>query len=344
MRVLVLNNAVPFGRGGAEELADHLVANLNATPGVESELVRLPFTWDPPERLVEEMLIARALRLANTDRVIALKFPAYLVPHAHKTLWLLHQFRQAYDLAEAGQGLPDAGRDGEIKRAIHLADGQAFAGAERIFCNSPVTRERLRRFNGVEGEVLPPPVNDAQLFTGGEAQGYVFAGGRIGEGKRQHLLVEAMAHVRAPGRLVIAGPPETPAYADALRRRVAELDLQDRVELAFGFHPRETISAWVNGAAACAYLPFDEDSLGYVAMEAAQAAKPILTTHDAGGLLDLVSADTGAVVAPEPRALADALDALMSDPAAARAKGLAAREALLSRELTWPATIARLLS
>lgn len=344
MKVLVVNNAAPFIRGGAEELADNLVAQLNATAGVESELLRLPFAWSPTERLVEEILIHQAFKLINVDRVIALKFPAYLVPHAHKTLWLLHQFRQAYDLGDAGQGLGDAGREGEIKGAVRRADEAAFAGCRAIFCNSSVTRDRLRRYNGVEGAVLHPPLNDAELFTGGEAQGYVFAGGRVAPGKRQHLLVEAMARVRAPGRLLVAGPPESESYAERLRALVAEHDLQDRVELRFGFHPRETIAAWVNGASACAYLPFDEDSLGYVTMEAFAAGKPVLTTDDSGGLLQMVSEATGVVTAPEVEAVAAGLDALLADPARTGALGRAARADWRARGLDWPATVARLLS
>ena len=260
------------------------------------------------------MLIHRALRLVNVDRVIALKFPAYLVPHAHKTLWLLHQFRQAYDLGEAGQGLGDEGREGEIKRAIRAADDLAFAETRKVFTNSPVTRDRLARYSGVEGEVLYPPLNDAALFTGAEPQGYVFAGGRVAPGKRQHLLVEAMAQVRAPGRLLIAGPPESEAYADRLRALVAEHVLEDRVELRFGFHPREDVARWANEASACAYLPFDEDSLGYVTMEAFAAGKPVLTTTDSGGLLEMVGEATGEVAAPTQDALAAALDRLLADP------------------------------
>jgi hypothetical protein len=102
MKILVVNNAAPYIRGGAEELADHLVQRLNGTPGVEAELMRLPFCWTPAEHLIDEIVLHRALRLINVDRVIALKFPAYLVPHPHKTLWLLHQFRQAYDLYRPG--------------------------------------------------------------------------------------------------------------------------------------------------------------------------------------------------------------------------------------------------
>jgi hypothetical protein len=101
MKVLVLNNAAPFIRGGAEELADCLVQRLNETSGVEAELLRIPFRWEPAERIVDEIVLNRNLRLYNVDRTIALKFPAYLIPYPEKTLWLLHQFRQAYDLYES---------------------------------------------------------------------------------------------------------------------------------------------------------------------------------------------------------------------------------------------------
>lgn len=343
MKVLVVNNAAPFLRGGAEELADNLVTQLNGAHGVESELLRLPFAWDPAERLIDEILIHRALRLYNADRVIALKFPAYLVPHAHKTLWLLHQFRQAYDLGDAGQGLGDADREGEIKRAIRAADDACFSDCRAIYCNAPTTRDRLARYNGVTAEVLHPPLNDAALFAGGEPGGYVFAGGRVAPGKRQHLLVEAMARVKTPGRLVIAGPPESADYADRLRALVEAHDLEARVELAFGFHPRAEIARWVNGASACAYLPFDEDSLGYVTMEAFAAGKPVLTTTDSGGLLEMVSAETGVVVEPEVEAVASALDALLADPPRTAALGRAAKADWEARGLGWPATVARLL-
>ena len=81
MNVLVLNNAAPFIRGGAEELAEQLVQSLNTTAGVEAELLRIPFRWEPADRILEEILINRNLHLYKVDRVIALKFPAYLIAH-----------------------------------------------------------------------------------------------------------------------------------------------------------------------------------------------------------------------------------------------------------------------
>lgn len=31
------------------------------------------------------------------DLVVPMKFPSYLVRHPNKVVWLIHQFRQAYD-------------------------------------------------------------------------------------------------------------------------------------------------------------------------------------------------------------------------------------------------------
>ena len=345
MKVLVVNNAAPFIRGGAEELADNLVRQLNKTPGVESELLRLPFKWEPSERLIDEIILHRALRTYNADRVIALKFPAYLVPHHHKTLWLLHQFRQAYDLGDVGQGLGDEGRDGVIKQAIRTADEQCFAQCRAIYVNSPTTQERIARYNGVQSQVLYPPLNDESLFQGGPDGDYIFSGGRVGPGKRQHMLIEAMAHLpKFSARLVVAGPPDSEDYAKGLRRLVRDLELEDRVELNFGFHPREKIADWVNGSRACAYLPYDEDSLGYVTMEAFAAGKAVLTTTDSGGLLELVSEDTGAIAEPNPTSIADGLDRLASNAARAAKRGRAAKLAWKDRGLTWQKTIETLLS
>jgi glycosyltransferase involved in cell wall biosynthesis len=206
MKVLVLSNMAPFVWGGAEELAFHLVCNLRLS-GVTAEAMRIPFSWNPAERLIDEMTICRSLRIANTDRVIALKFPTYLVPHDNKVLWVLHQFRQAYDLWDAGQSsIPDTPRGRQIREAIRTADESCFDAARRLFCNSPTTRERMRRYSGFDPEVLAPPLNDPELFGGGDYGGYVLASGRVNRSKRQWLLVEAMRHVRSSLRLVIAGP------------------------------------------------------------------------------------------------------------------------------------------
>src|SRR5271169_2647468 len=134
MRALIVNNAAPFIRGGAEQLADQLVLRLNATKGVEAELLRIPFRWEPADCIVEQILLNFNLRIDQADRIIALKFPAYLIPHHCKILWLLHQFRQAYDLYESGMSHLCGHESGErIVQLVRNADRQGFVESRAIY-------------------------------------------------------------------------------------------------------------------------------------------------------------------------------------------------------------------
>ena len=98
--------------------------------GHDAELLRIPFRWDPAERLYDEMLACRMMRLYNVDRVIGLKFPAYLIPHPHKTLWLIHQYRQAYDLAHSPMSNLPPRRDGR-----ESSPDDCRGGSRMLFAN-----------------------------------------------------------------------------------------------------------------------------------------------------------------------------------------------------------------
>jgi glycosyltransferase involved in cell wall biosynthesis len=344
MKVLVLNNMVPFVRGGAEDHCDHLVINLRKA-GVEAEAFRIPFNWAPAERVLDEMFICRSLRLWNVDRVIALKFPAYLVPWPNKVMWIIHQFRQAYDLRDAGMShLPDDEQGDRVQRAVRDADNRAFDEATAIYANSPKIAERARRYNGISPEVLRCPLPDPELFTGGTSEGYLIATGRVCAGKRQELLVRALRY--APQvRLRIIGPPESPEFAQHIQALAAREGVDDRLQFDLRYMTRPELAEQVNRSAGVVCAPFDEDSLSYVAMEAYHAKKPVLTVADAGGLLDIVvHGQTGLVVEPEPEAIGAAMAALIAKPNYAAGLGKAGNEMLKSFQLNWPSTVERLLS
>lgn len=345
MKVLVVTNMAPFVWGGAEELAMHLRDNL-ILQGHESEVLRIPFQWEPAERIPSQMLLARWLELDNVDHVIALKFPAYLVRHERKTLWVLHQYRQAYDLFDAGiTNMPCSAAGDELRAGIKAADDEAFAESRRIFVNSSTTRDRMQRYNGIVPEVLLPPVNDPHLFVGGKVGDYVFLGGRVNGMKRQHLVLEAVARAAPNVRVVIGGPPDSAEDERRVRAVVDRLGIGDRVTFDLGLLPRERYAAHVNGARAVCYVPFDEDSLGYVAMEAATARRPLITTSDSGGVLGLVRpGETGWVAEPDADALADALSAACADPARATALGEGAADLWRSLDINWPSTVEALIS
>jgi glycosyltransferase involved in cell wall biosynthesis len=345
MRIAVLNNMAPFIWGGAEELTAHLVANLKAK-GCSAEAFRIPFSWNPPERLVDEIVMCSNIRLRNIDRVIALKFPAYLVPHPSKVFWLLHQYRQAYDLWDADlTNLPKSPEGNMLREIVVKADQGAFLGARAIYTNSAVTRGRLLKYNGIPSDVLMPPLNDPELFTGGPYGDYILAAGRINSGKRQHLLIEALRHAPRSCRLVVAGPPDTPSDAANLEFLVDRFQLSDRVTLDMRLLTRSELAAWVNGARAVAYLPFDEDSVGYVTMEAFEAGKAVLTTADSGGVLQLVRhEETGLVCASQPSSLAQAMARLVEVEGMAQRLGGAGRDLWRKLDITWPATVEKLVS
>lgn len=345
MNILVLSNAAPFVRGGAEELAENLVSRLCERKGIQAELIRIPFQWEPANKLVQQILLNKNLRLANVDRVIAMKFPAYLIPHENKTIWLMHQYRQAYDLDREGMtNIPATEEGNKIREAIRAADNACFAEARKLYTISPVVSARLKQFNAVRSTVLHHPLNEPELFEGGEYENYVFAGGRVGEGKRQHLLVEAMRYVKSGIRLVVAGPVETPAYGARLREIVQQYNLTDRVELRLSFLPRADLIKLINNARACASIPVDEDSMSYVAMEAFAAKKCVITAIDSGGLLEIVKhKETGLVMPPDPAQIAAAIDQV-AEKKHALELGHAARNLWDRLDITWVSRIDQLLS
>ena len=151
--------------------------------------------------------------------------------------------------------------------------------------------------------------------------------------------------MRCDLRLIVAGPLEEPEYGAYLRDLVARYDCSDRIDLRFGFHDRDEIARLVNGSLACAYIPIDEDSLGYVTMEAFSAGKCVVTSSDAGGLLEIVlDGETGLVTAAEPAALAESFARLASERKKAIGLGHAAKALLDSKALSWDNTIDCLLN
>ena len=344
MKVLIVNNMAPFIWGGAEELAANLEKQL-VLAGHEAEVLRIPFQWNPAAKIPSQMLMARSLKLWNVDHVIALKFPAYLIRHPRKTMWLVHQYRQAYDLRGTElSNIPVSAEGDALVSLIREADREAFGECRAVYSIAPPVAGRLKKFNGLESTVLPPPLNDPELFGGGPPDGYILAAGRINSGKRQHLLVEAMRFAAESVRLIVAGPPDSAEDGDRLKKLVELYGLSGRVTLDLGFLSRPEYAGYINRADAVAYVPFDEDSLGYVTMEAAGAGKPVITATDSGGVLGLVKhGETGWVCEPDAKALGLVLSEAAGAGSKTREFGANARSLWKSMDVTWPRTLEALL-
>lgn len=343
MKILLVNNMAPFVWGGAEELAVNLQKQL-ILAGHQAEIMRIPFQWEPAERIPSQMLMVRALELYNVDRVIAFKFPAYLIRHPHKTLWMVHQYRQAYDLWDAGQSnLPDTEEGRAIRDCIVQADNSCFGECKNIYAISEVTRERLLKYNNIISTVLELPVNDEVLFQNMGYGEYIFVSGRVNKMKRQDLLLKALALTKNPVHLRIAGPPDSSEDRSRLEELVERLGLYQRASLDLRFLSRDEYIENVNNALAVAAIPYNEE-YGYVAREAACAEKSIIATSDSGGILKMVHhGKTGLVAEPTPEALAEALDTIWENRDSASRFGCNANELWKSMRINWSSVLGALL-
>lgn len=349
MRIAVCHPQTPFVRGGAETHAEQLVRALRAA-GHEAELVLVAGKWYPGAELVHQMAVWRSMELSESnglpiDAVIPLKFPAYLIHHERKIVWLIHQHRTAYELWNHPR-YADLAREKEgvlVRDTIHIADRVALGEAKRVFANSRNVQRRLWESLRIPSEPLyhrSPLTEDLLTRRAGPLGDTVVFPSRFESLKRQSVVVDAMRHVTTDVRLVLVGrgPDE-----DALRRQIEEHRLGDRVSIEVGVSDARLRELMLQ-ALAVYYGPFDED-YGYVTLEGFAARRPVVTLTDSGGPLEFVQdGETGLVAPPEPHAIADAFDRLFADRALAARLGEAGR-ARIEREVPdWPEVVARLLA
>jgi glycosyltransferase involved in cell wall biosynthesis len=339
MRIAVCRPQVPFVRGGAELAADKLVEELR-TRGHEAETVSIPFKWYPGTRVLDQAFLWRLVDLSEADgrpidRVVATKFPAYCARHPNKVAWVLHQFRQAYDYdrTELGQ-FSESAEDRATIRAIERLDRVSLGEARRVFATSRNVADRLRRFNGIDAELLPHPPQELPYRTA-PAEGFVLSVNRLDRAKRIDMLVDA-ARTDASLRVVIAGDGPDRARLEQLAGGV-----NGRVTFA-GRIDDETLADLYARCSVVYYAPVDED-FGMVPYEAFLSEKPVLTTTDAGGPLEVVrDRETGLVVPPEPAELARACSYVAEHGDEAAAWGRAGKA--IAARVTWDACIDALLS
>ena len=340
MRIVVTHPQVPFAHGGAEVLAERLTEELNERDH-EAALVTVPFKWYPRERVLESAFVWRMLDLTEVegrkvDLLIATKFPSYAVRHPRKRVWLVHQFRQAYDLdrtelAEFGESAVDRA----TRRAIHELDRRTLGEAEQRFAISQNVADRLSESLGLDAEVvLPPPQELDYRFA--EYGDFVLSVGRLDRAKRVDLLLEAVA-ADPELRVVVAG-------AGPDRERLEQVAQSHKLNGRVEFRGRVDAAELADLYARCGavyYAPVDED-FGMVPYEAFLSGKPVVTTTDAGGPLEVVAdRSTGLVTAPRADELAQALRYLRDHPAEGQEWGRAGKA--VAERVTWDAAIERLL-
>jgi glycosyltransferase involved in cell wall biosynthesis len=341
MRIAVCRPQVPFARGGAEIFADDLAGQLRAR-GHDADVVSIPFKWYPGERVLTQALLWRLADLTEADGrqidlVVATKFPSYCVRHPNKVVWLLHQFRQAYELdhTELGQ-FSESARDRALRRAVQRLDRICLGEAGKVFATSANVARRLQDSTGIEADVVPHPPQPL-AYRCDAYENFVLSVGRLDRAKRVDLMLDALAADETL-RCVVAG--EGPD-----RTRLEELSARKGLDGRVTFAGRVSEDELVDLYARCLavfYAPFDED-FGMVPYEAFLSEKPVVTTSDAGGPLEIVEdRKTGLVCEPRAEALAQACAWLRDHEDEARSWGSAGKA--VAESVTWDRAIDLLLT
>jgi glycosyltransferase involved in cell wall biosynthesis len=341
--ILVCETQVPFVRGGAEFHVDELVRQLQAH-GHETERVKVPFKWYPKQEILAHAAAWRLLDLSESngrpvDLVIATRFPSYFVRHPRKVVWLIHQYRAAYELA--GTPFSDFAHtadDVALRERLMALDTRMLGECARVFTNAANTAARVARFNGLAAEPLYHPPRLADRLHGRLAGDYVLCVGRLEQVKRVDLAIRAMASAPSSVRLIVAGSGTQDVQ---LRELAASLGLASRVKFLGAVGDAEIVDLYA-GALGVIFAPFDED-YGYVTLEAFLSHKPVITTHDAGGPNEFVVDDVnGFVRAPEPAVIGEAIARLDADRSRASALGDAGFDR--ARQITWSGVVERLVA
>ena len=345
MKIALCSSFVPFIKGGGRNIVEWLQAELVAA-GHRVERIYLP-QIDVPDLLLSQMAAYRWVDLASSaDTVICFRPPAHAIPHPNKILWFIHHVRVFYDLWDTPyRGFPDDEKHRNLRDILHCADTTALSEAKHIFTNSQVVSDRLRCFNGIGSEVLYPPIIQPERFHCQNFNDEIVCVCRVEHHKRQHLLIEAMRHTRTDVKLSICGASASEPYVRELKQLIASLNLEDRVYFDNRWISEVEKIQILSECLAVAYLPLDEDSYGYPSLEACHASKPVLTTTDSGGVLELVKHGYNGLVAdPEAKAVAEAMDRLYINRVNTRQMGLNATQSIVELNISWKHVLERLLA
>ncbi|HEX7721290.1 MAG TPA: glycosyltransferase family 4 protein [Pyrinomonadaceae bacterium] len=344
MNILICTSQVPFVSGGAELHVENLRRAL-IEAGHDADVVSLPFKWYPPREIIRSTLAWRMLDVTEAngkpvDMVIGMKFPAYLVEHPRKVLWIIHQYRSAYDLA--GTPYDDLcyyGDGVQTRMFVKNADEKFIPRALKVYANSQNVAARLLRFNNIPSEALYHPPPRAELLLPGAQGDYIFYPSRLEPQKRQDILIEAARHLKSDAKIILAGGGRNLDHYESLTRR--HRDIRRRVELRGFVSEDEMLKLYGNALAVC-YLPWDED-YGYVSLEAMYAGKPMIVARDGGGATEFIEdGREGLLVDPTPQDVARAIDELYFDRKRAGEMGACAREKVLAMKLSWQHVVEKL--
>jgi glycosyltransferase involved in cell wall biosynthesis/GT2 family glycosyltransferase len=324
-RVAIICAGSPVaGGGGAERFYAGLKAGFEAL-GCLPEFVEVAASEPSIDQIIENYVLAGQQDLSAFDIVVSSKVPTYAVSHPNHVMFLNHAVRIFDDMFT--ERFPHASADDYHDRArVHAADLQALQQVPVRMAQAHEVARRLMRWRGLDAYVLHPPLGFNAFRPGTGPGEHFLITGRHHRWKRFDLLINAVKRCKRPVRLLIAGDGED---NERLRALAAG---DDRIQFIGRISDDELVDI-SSRAIAVPFVPLRED-FGYVTLEAFASACPVLTCTDSGEPAHIVRNHyNGLVVAPDPLAIASALDWLWDNPDEARRMGQRGLE--LVEQMSW---------
>lgn len=342
MKIAIVTNFSPFKTDSSEFFTVGLKKKLEEY-GHEALIVKIPFHWNPPEKILEQIIACRLLKIPFVDKVIGLKFPAYYIKHDNKILWLLRQFKQGYDLwGTEFREISDSSEKSKIHESIIKADNIYLNECKQIFTNSNVVSDRLKKYNSLTSTILHPPLINAEKYYCENYGDFIFYPCRISTEKKLYLVVEAMKCTKTNVTLIIAGKPNAKADLDLLYSIVKKNNLDNKVKIIADFIPEEEKIKYYADCLGCVYIPYDKDFYGFEAFESYHAKKPVVACNDIETGTVVINNSTGYTVIPKAKLLAKAFDKLYIDKNKAKSMGEKGFDNLKTLNISWDNIIKRL--
>jgi len=196
-------------------------------------------------------------------------------------------------------------------RVIAREELEGARAFDRILVNSYFSRESVLRAYGLDSQVSYMGV-DTELFQdrGREREGFVVGVGAFAPAKNIELAIRAIGAIPEPRpRLVWAGNATVGDYLERLRGLAHSLhvDLE-----AAPVAPGEDLVQLLNRASLMIYTPRLEP-FGLAPLEANACGVPVVAIAEGGLRETVVNGVNGAVVAPDPAVLGEAVAQLLQD-------------------------------
>jgi glycosyltransferase involved in cell wall biosynthesis len=192
------------------------------------------------------------------------------------------------------------------------AVGEVLSSASEVICNSLATLERVADITRDEERlrVVYLGASAPDEFPPKRERPTVSTLAHVIPRKRHADVLEAVQSMDGVDWLVIGDGPELPA----LRRAVAELGLEDRVEFAGQLAPDEALRQLATTHVMA--LPSEDEAFGVAYVEALACGVPAIGLETEGGPREIAACGPGVLLVPprDPAALAEAIRRALDDP------------------------------